>query len=336
MCRHTVRRLDAQQPEAPSKREMLAAVHQITSKPASVEAAWSVLTAWGFAGLTAQHAANGYSATPQLHSDGQSHAPAVQPTSLEAHIQAHLGQGQPVAAAGEAAEGPVSRPQSWKRRFWELHRELRGQQDSQRQLPQSQQCQQWQALSNPQLEQSAPQPQTAPAEPGRLPPSGLSMPPDPTAAHQPSALHHVDGAVSNVVPFRPAKSPPARGGLGGPDDPDPRPIVLFDLNGTLTSHTASRRSAGTNKMRPGTPDLRRLQVRPPSNALSQLHDSHVPPCTFRTRLVLQPLLLPQQGHGSRTSVVTSACTSYDPQCRPRRLRSGWASSRRPASGRSAR
>ena len=42
---------------------------------------------------------------------------------------------------------------------------------------------------------------------------------------------------------------------------DTRPILLFDLNGTLTSHTSQRRSAGRNKLRPGTHHLRRLQVR---------------------------------------------------------------------------
>ena len=65
-----------------------------------------------------------------------------------------------------------------------------------------------------------------------------------------------------MVPFVPGQGwGEVKGGLGGPDDPDPRPIILFDLNGTLTSHTAKRRSAGVNKMRPGTRHLRRLQVR---------------------------------------------------------------------------
>ena len=41
---------------------------------------------------------------------------------------------------------------------------------------------------------------------------------------------------------------------------DTRPIALFDLNGTLTSHTAKRRSAGVNKMRPGVHHLMRLHV----------------------------------------------------------------------------
>lgn len=45
------------------------------------------------------------------------------------------------------------------------------------------------------------------------------------------------------------------------DGSDPRPILLFDLNGTITSHTVKRRSSGINKPRPGIPHLRRLQVR---------------------------------------------------------------------------
>lgn len=40
---------------------------------------------------------------------------------------------------------------------------------------------------------------------------------------------------------------------------DPRPILLFDLNGTLTSHTAAKRSSGKSLMRPGIHHLRRLQ-----------------------------------------------------------------------------
>ena len=73
---------------------------------------------------------------------------------------------------------------------------------------------------------------------------------------------------SNILPFRKVTSP------GNPNSPggvaayfvdegagqDTRPILLFDLNGTLTSHTAARRSAGRSLMRPGIPHLRRLQV----------------------------------------------------------------------------
>lgn len=42
--------------------------------------------------------------------------------------------------------------------------------------------------------------------------------------------------------------------------PDPRPVLLFDLNGTLTSHTSVRRASGTTRLRPGAGELlRRLQ-----------------------------------------------------------------------------
>lgn len=41
---------------------------------------------------------------------------------------------------------------------------------------------------------------------------------------------------------------------------DTRPIALFDLNGTLTSHTAIRCNVGVNKMRPGINHLMRLHV----------------------------------------------------------------------------
>ena len=41
---------------------------------------------------------------------------------------------------------------------------------------------------------------------------------------------------------------------------DMRPILLFDLNGTLTTHTAQKRSAGVNLVRPGVHHLMQLQV----------------------------------------------------------------------------
>ena len=79
---------------------------------------------------------------------------------------------------------------------------------------------------------------------------------------------------SNAVPFpggrgRAAQGAPAAGssGSGTPHrfldegTADSRPILLFDLNGTLTSHTAARRSAGVNLMRPGIHHLMRLHVR---------------------------------------------------------------------------
>lgn len=74
-------------------------------------------------------------------------------------------------------------------------------------------------------------------------------------------------ASSNIVPFRKGKGtgwPPADGpGVPYLDDglpDDGRIILLFDLNGTLTSHTAQRHSAGVNRMRPGTHHLLRLKV----------------------------------------------------------------------------
>ncbi|KAK9821027.1 hypothetical protein WJX74_003146 [Apatococcus lobatus] len=45
-----------------------------------------------------------------------------------------------------------------------------------------------------------------------------------------------------------------------PDEPiDLRPLLLFDLNGTLTAHTSARKSSGKSEMRPGLHHLRRLQ-----------------------------------------------------------------------------
>ena len=39
------------------------------------------------------------------------------------------------------------------------------------------------------------------------------------------------------------------------------PLLLFDLNGCLTSHTAARNSSGVTKLRPGIELLRGLQSR---------------------------------------------------------------------------
>ena len=74
--------------------------------------------------------------------------------------------------------------------------------------------------------------------------------------------------LSNVVPFRRVSSPGnpnMPGGVAGyfvdeEAGQDTRPILLFDLNGTLTSHTAAKRSSGRSLMRPGIQHLRRLQV----------------------------------------------------------------------------
>lgn len=38
-------------------------------------------------------------------------------------------------------------------------------------------------------------------------------------------------------------------------------VILFDLNGTLTTHTAAKHSGGKSVVRPGIKELRRLQVR---------------------------------------------------------------------------
>ena len=59
----------------------------------------------------------------------------------------------------------------------------------------------------------------------------------------------------------PGSSPGGALFLDARDPPDAPPLLLFDLNGTLTSHTTARRSAGRNSMRPGTHHLRRLQAR---------------------------------------------------------------------------
>lgn len=59
--------------------------------------------------------------------------------------------------------------------------------------------------------------------------------------------------ASYAVPWRSAQRP-----FQGHDS---RIMLLFDLNGTLTSHTSQRRSAGVNRMRPGLQALSRLQVR---------------------------------------------------------------------------
>lgn len=101
----------------------------------------------------------------------------------------------------------------------------------------------------------------APGPPGTHPPEGLGL------------------ASSHIVPFRrekaagrtvpdPAGPSGAAGPAGGPEVPylddglpdDGRIILLFDLNGTLTSHTAQRRSAGISRMRPGTHHLYRLKA----------------------------------------------------------------------------
>ena len=257
------RRLDAQELEPPApKREMLSAVREITRKKAAVTAALQALLA-GIAvpsACSAQAAGAHSSESAPLAADyraadaqhgGFVHPPGLAPPapSLEAHIQAYQG-----CTASPAATSSAAGPQSWKRRFWELHREQEQQRQQQHQpQPKQQQQQQHQLL----------QQHNGLPHPGHLQPPSDGQP-----AALPQMAAQAGAALGNVVPFRPAGARPQRGGLGGPDDPDPRPIVLFDLNGTLTSHTAKRRSAGANKMRPGTPHLRRLQVRPvPTSAV---------------------------------------------------------------------
>ena len=51
------------------------------------------------------------------------------------------------------------------------------------------------------------------------------------------------------------------GGHAAPAAPASLPVILFDLNGTLTSHTSARRNSGTSKLRPGLHHLHRLKVR---------------------------------------------------------------------------
>lgn len=99
----------------------------------------------------------------------------------------------------------------------------------------------------------------------RRPPSPL--PTSPRAPASPSC-----GGSSNIVPFGrgpggggPASPTGGRAPGGRPrflddGDDDPRPILLWDMNGTLTSHTHQRRSTGKNLPRPGTHHLRRLAV----------------------------------------------------------------------------
>jgi hypothetical protein len=66
---------------------------------------------------------------------------------------------------------------------------------------------------------------------------------------------------------------------------DTRIILLFDLNGTLTSHTSKRGSSGVNKMRPGIHHLRRLQVRNPGLGVSRPSRKPVCVCAEETQCV---------------------------------------------------
>lgn len=67
-------------------------------------------------------------------------------------------------------------------------------------------------------------------------------------------------------PHRPRRHPWSRHEYDEPsgvlldNEPTAKPILLFDANGVLTSHTSMRRSTGLHLARPGTPHLRRLQA----------------------------------------------------------------------------
>ncbi len=94
---------------------------------------------------------------------------------------------------------------------------------------------------------------------------------------------------SNIVPFK-RKEKGSSGPLLPDNQPgsiqahfvdedisaDTRPILLFDLNGTLTSHTAAKRSSGKSLMRPGIHHLRRLQVRGHTTALCAVIKQSIP------------------------------------------------------------
>ena len=253
---------------------MLSLVHEITRKKASVTAAWNALLSGAvvpsLGSVQAAYAqwsdfvpnADDRRAAEAQHGAASQPMPQRPPTaSLEAHIPAH----QSFAASSTDAPDAAG-PRSWKQRFWELHRELQ-QQDGQSHQSQPRLQQHWHMLHQDHGLQQQGFPQALSFEHPVGPPQ---------AATHAGAAPHVNGAaVGNVVPFRLATAQPKkRGGLGGPDDPDPRPIVLFDLNGTLTSHTSKRRSAGSNKMRPGTPQLRRLQVSTRFNTRCGYHFCH--------------------------------------------------------------
>lgn len=108
-----------------------------------------------------------------------------------------------------------------------------------------------------------------------------------------SAAHHGGSGAnghSNVVPFpgrhgrqqqvhhprqggetdstKPRRHPWSRHGPDEPSgllldaQPSAKPILMFDANGVLTSHTSMRRSSGLHIARPGTQHLRRLKVGP--------------------------------------------------------------------------
>ena len=116
-------------------------------------------------------------------------------------------------------------------------------------------------------------------------PHSQSEQPQQSDTQQQAGIQQMDLASpsrSNIVPFK-RKGRGSSGPLSPDNQPgsvqahfvdedisaDSRPILLFDLNGTLTSHTAAKRSSGKSLMRPGVHHLRRLQVG--GNVIPLLH-----------------------------------------------------------------
>ena len=78
-------------------------------------------------------------------------------------------------------------------------------------------------------------------------------------------VHHPQQG-GETDPTKPRRHPWSRYGPDEPSgllldaQPSPKPILMFDANGVLTSHTSMRRSSGLHIARPGTQHLRRLMV----------------------------------------------------------------------------
>ena len=127
-------------------------------------------------------------------------------------------------------------------------------------------------------------------------PHSQSEPPQQTDTQQQQAsaqqTSFASPSRSNIVPFK-RKGRASSGPLPPDNQPgsiegqfvdedisaDSRPILLFDLNGTLTSHTAAKRSSGKSLMRPGIHHLRRLQVR--GHVIPSLQSKTLSHCTCR-------------------------------------------------------
>ena len=98
----------------------------------------------------------------------------------------------------------------------------------------------------------------------------------------PAAARAPPGANSGK-PQAPQRFLDMEGRVGGQDD---RPFLLFDLNGTLTSHTHKRQSSGINLMRPGIHHLMQLQASLERQSCLQYGCSlsrPVPPCMAHQR-----------------------------------------------------